>query len=311
MGKVYLAFCVYAENPYGDPAKIAKDPKYAQLFDATLEFGRKMNACFGRISRTVACTGSHIEAFVTHADVAAVRKVYAPHAEIANHTYSHSPIMRIRGLDGLYPRSILSPTEITEELKKTNAILAEVFKQRTFGFSAPCGHPVPLTPKVAQAIKSAGCIYSHSHTRGPGGSFFTPLRSEGKLVQPFRYQNGLPEVPLTGWQDVFNFPEWFRLLHRLRFEKSYPKTEREILAWWTEFLDEAVATSEDRDIALTHMLHPAYMAGIPFIDRWGFRHAPAGYDPALRVLAGALDLAKERDVQIVTVGTLAKFSDRQ
>ncbi|HLC66429.1 MAG TPA: polysaccharide deacetylase family protein [Candidatus Nanoarchaeia archaeon] len=304
MGKVHLAFCIYAENPYGNPTAL-RGEKYTTLFDSALEFGTRLNNCFGNRPRTVACVGSHIEAFVEYTDRATVRKLYARNSEIANHTYSHSAVMPIQGLDQWYPRRILTPQEIRQELQQTATVCRSVFRQHPVGFSAPCGFCKPLKPEIAHAIKAAGCTYSHSFTRGRGGAFFAPLEDQRKLRQPFQYPNGLVEIPLSGWQDVYNFPHWFRWLHRLRFGFSIPKTEQEILSSWNQLLNNALRLPHD--IALSYMLHPAYMAGIPFVDRWGISHRQSGYDPDLTVLAQQLDAAKDRGIKIVPMKDLITF----
>lgn len=309
MPHVHLAFCIYAENPYGNPELLARGKPYCTALDAAVDVGEQINRCFGRIPRTYFCVGSHLEALELRQGRQTVRKIYAPPAaETANHTYSHSTILRVRGLDALYPRKVLDHAGITTELRRTNRILQRLSKRKgPFGFSAPCGYPKPLPLPIAQAIKDAGCWYSHSWTRGSRGSYFSKLKNNDALKQPFRYQNGLVEVPLSGWQDVFNFPWWFNMAHGLWFGKRFPKTEQQILKWWDSFLEEAVRTSEqmDKDIALSFMLHPAYLVGIPFIDRWGKEHITKGYDPQLHVLAQQLDKAKALGVKITTVGEIA------
>ncbi len=313
MAKVVLAFCIYAENPYGDPDLLAKEKPYCSVLDAAVNVGEQLNQCFGNTPRTYFCTGSHLEALELRAGKETVKKIYAPgSAEVANHSYSHAAIAKVKGADELYPRKILTPAQITSELKLTNDILTRVFKRKgPFGFSAPCGFSQPLLPSITQAIANAGCHYSNSWTRGPRGSYFSKITdtsgTKSALRQPLRYANGLVEIPLSGWQDVFNFPTWFNMFHGVLFGKRFPRKEKDILAWWDAFLEEAITVSEQhhKTIALTYMLHPAYLVGIPFIDRWKKEHITKGYDPHLHVLAQQLDKAKASGIRITTAGEIA------
>lgn len=310
MASVQLAFCIYAENPYGDSEKLVEDDRFRAVLDAAVEAGERINHSFGHTPRTYFCTGSHLEVMELYAGKRTVKRLYhPPRTEIGNHTYSHAVLAPVQGLDGFYPRRALTHEQITKELQQTNEILQRIFHcKEPFGFSAPCGYSHPLPLSIAQAIKKGGCSYTHSYTRGPGGSLFSPLKDGNRVFrQPFSYSNGLLEIPLSGWQDVFNFPSWFTTLHRIRFRKKIPRTTQEILHWWRLFLEEAWQASKTvGDIFLTTMLHPSYAAGIPFIDRWGFQHKQQGYDPKLMLLREQLNLAKELGVKLTTMGEIAR-----
>jgi peptidoglycan/xylan/chitin deacetylase (PgdA/CDA1 family) len=315
MAKVRLAFCIYAENPYGDPERLATEPKYRSIIEETLKGMDRINRCFGKTPRTYFCVGSHLEALEQYAGARAVRKAYgAVGVEVANHTYSHVTIQKVHGIDAFYPRTVLTPQQVTAELQQTNAVLRRIFKQRgPFGFSATCGYAKPLDLSVAQAIKAAGCAYSHSWIRGNGGSFFADFHNpDGTLRQPFRYKNRLWEIPHVGWQDVFNWPKWANAIHGMRFGKCWPTSPKGILRWWRTFLVEAITLSEQHgDIALTCMLHPSYIFGIPFIDRWGLVHWWKGYDPKLRALRGKLRIAERLSVDVVQMRKLFGFGEKR
>ena len=179
--------------------------------------------------------------------------------EIADHTYSHNVVKKIESRPDKIP---LTPNQLKVEYENNSSIFEEILKINVpkRGFRTPLGHYRGLNGEFSLLDKmiDAGMTYISSDLRGPDDSLFADLKySDGTLRQPYRYENGLLEIPSIGWQDtVFAQPEYISKFHKL--PDDVPSSYEEILEYYEKLIQDAyeIALKNDRDFFLPLCLHP-------------------------------------------------------
>ena len=179
--------------------------------------------------------------------------------EIADHSYSHEVVKKIESRPDKKP---LSPIQVKEEYSKNSSIFTEILEidvsQR--GFRTPLGHYRGLSGEylLLDKMVEAGMTYISSDLRGPDDSLYADLQYEDeKLRQPYRYENGLLEIPSIGWQDtVFAQPEYVSKFHRL--PDDTPSSYDEIIEYYKKLIQKAykISLENNRDYFLGLCLHP-------------------------------------------------------
>ena len=185
--------------------------------------------------------------------------VQSDSVEIADHSYSHNVVKKIESRPDKIP---LSPKQLKDEFKQNSSIFKEILEidvpQR--GFRTPLGHYRGLNGEYQLLDKmiDAGMTYVSSDLRGPDDSLFADLKNnDKKLRQPYRYENGLLEIPSIGWQDtVFSQPEYISNFHKL--PDDTPHSYEEIMEYYRKLIQKAydISLENNRDYFLGLCLHP-------------------------------------------------------
>ena len=149
--------------------------------------------------------------------------VEAGHA-FGNHTYSHVNV-RAKDIPRLQVTYAAAPwraqgrsalTCIRDELRQTSSAMREVLGVDPVGFRTPGGFVDGLhaVPEVQDLLQDEGFGYASSHfrfpvdptrKRPPAAQLESAMRESLDLLQPYRYPNGLPELPPTGITDIWGF----------------------------------------------------------------------------------------------------------
>ena len=123
------------------------------------------------------------------------------------------------------------------------------------GFRTPLGHTHGLKdfPETVEVISRAGFRYVSSDIRCAKGGIEPPLNDEaGNPRLPYRYPNGLLEVPSHGWHDTAYGGE-----SRTPYFTSPPKTHKEIVDYYQQLIEEAgLLADELGGFSLTLVMHP-------------------------------------------------------
>jgi hypothetical protein len=110
------------------------------------------------------------------------------------------------------------------------------------------------TAWLSTQMKRTHTRYVSSDLRGPGDSLNAPLKEpDGLPRQPYRYENGLLEIPSVGWQDTA-----FSGTSKTPTSETSPRTYKEIMSHYRDILRTArqIALENNRDYFLGLVLHP-------------------------------------------------------
>jgi methionyl-tRNA formyltransferase len=176
--------------------------------------------------------------------------------EIADHSYSHRVMKNITTRPDKEPISL---KEIKEEFEKNTKIFGNTFEltenlQR--GFRTPLGHHNGLQGehKLLNAFKKLNVSYISSDLRDENNSLHPKLfDKENNIRQPYRYENGLLEIPSIGWQDtVFSGTSATTLF------ETPPRNYEEIINYYNLLVSQCKqeAINRGRDIFLGLVMHP-------------------------------------------------------
>ena len=179
--------------------------------------------------------------------------------EIADHSYSHNIV---KAIDNRPDKIPLKPFELRDEFIKNLKIFEEILglQEPVSGFRTPLGHFRGLEDyyELQDTIVKSGIRYVSSDLRGPSDSIFAPLRDEGgNLRQPYRYKNGLLEIPSVGWQDVV-FSQRDYILKFQDLPSNLAQTYEEIITYYEELFSDAkkIVKETNRDFFVGLCLHP-------------------------------------------------------
>ena len=189
------------------------------------------------------------------------QSVNAGHA-LGNHTYSHVNV-RAQEIPQLQVTYAAAPwrahgrsalTCIRDELRQTSSAMREVLGVNPVGFRTPGGFVDGLhsVPAVQELLKDEGFGYASSHFRFPVDPtrkrpqqerLETAMCESLDSLQPYRYPNGLPELPPTGITDIWGF----RYLDMDRWE-------------FIDLLKHGIDHAHDNGQVLTMTFHPPVLA---------------------------------------------------
>jgi len=119
--------------------------------------------------------------------------------DIQQHTYSHILFKE----DKNRRRTPASPLEIKREIQITNSLIKKYLDIDVIGLSVPIGYHNGLKGKIEilKILKNEGIRYVKSDSRGPGNELPAPFIVNGRLKQPYFYENGILELTGQGWHD--------------------------------------------------------------------------------------------------------------
>ncbi len=143
---------------------------------------------------------------------------------IDNHTYTHVNVKAkdIAGLQEVYAaapwRAVgLTPLEvIRREVRQTNEAIEEKLGERPQGFRTPGGFAGGLddVPEVQDVLRDEGFRFAsanyhypvdHTERHQPREELEAAFRASLNVLQPYRYPNGLLEIPLMGITSIWAF----------------------------------------------------------------------------------------------------------
>ena len=212
-----------------------------------------------KIPRTYFLCGNFVESMVYNFGSERIRKAFNPKSklvEIADHSYSHKIVKKIETRPDKIPANL---REIKEEFELNTTLFQNYFPKKniaTRGYRTPLGHKNGLKRefKLLDTLKRLKIKYVSSDLRDSNESLHPKLTTEkGHIRQPYRYENGLLEIPAIGWQDTaFSGTSNTKL-----FEKP-PTNFSEIIDYYHNLFFEAreMAQKKNRDIFLGLVMHP-------------------------------------------------------
>lgn len=129
-----------------------------------------------------------------------IKKLFSKYSiDIQQHTYSHILFKKDK-----YRRKIpASLIEIKREIKITNDLIKKYLEVDVIGLSTPIGFYNGLKDEreILKILKNEGIKFIKSDSRAPGNELPGPFIVNGKLKQPYFYENGLLELTGQGWHD--------------------------------------------------------------------------------------------------------------
>jgi len=119
--------------------------------------------------------------------------------DIQQHTYSHILFKK----DNYRRRMPSSPLEIKHEIEITNNLIKKYLEVDVIGLSAPIGFHNGLKDEkeILKILEKEGIKFIKSDSRGPGNELPGPFIDNGRLKQPYFYENGILELTGQGWHD--------------------------------------------------------------------------------------------------------------
>jgi len=175
--------------------------------------------------------------------------------EIGDHTYSHNIVKPIATRSDKVPSSL---SKIRDEYNINTKLFQEIFNLEipSRGFRAPLGHYNGLIgeDELLDLFKELKIKYISSDLRDKRESLNPSLKNhDGTPRQPYRYHNGLLEIPTMGWQDtVFSGTTKTPL-----FEEA-PTTYEQIISYFNILFENAkkIVTEKNINYFLGLTLHP-------------------------------------------------------
>jgi len=209
------------------------------------------------LPRTYFICGLHLENMCGVFGSAALRDAFDltnSLVEIGDHTYSHSVLKKIPTRPDRIPISV---DQVREEYKRNTAVFKEHLGLEILhrGFRAPLGHFNGLTGEksLLDALLQEGVRYISSDLHGINENLEPSLYTlNGVPRQPYRYPNGLLEIPSMGWQDtVFTGTAKPPIM-------DYPHSYNEIIEYYKNLFTEAhcIAQRTGKDYFLGLVIHP-------------------------------------------------------
>jgi peptidoglycan/xylan/chitin deacetylase (PgdA/CDA1 family) len=175
--------------------------------------------------------------------------------EFADHSYSHNILKKI---DSRPDKTPIPPKQVVEEFRKNTDIFQEILEINipNRGYRAPLGHFGGLEGeyRLLDRLLKVGVTYVSSDLRDENHSLHPKLiMSDRTPRQPYRYENGLLEIPSMGWQDtVFSGTSRSPILEKI------PQSYEEIIEYYKNLFQAAyeISIKSNRDYFLGLVLHP-------------------------------------------------------
>lgn len=211
-----------------------------------------------QIPRTFFLCGQFLESMSFKFGAGAMKCAFqagSPLVEIGDHSYSHDTLAKIVTRPDKKP---MSPKQVAEDYAKMTGIFKELLSVDIpkRGYRTPLGHYHGLVREflLLDKMKSAGVAYVSSDLRDANASLNPQLtEADGTPRQPYRYPNGLLEIPSVGWQDTA-----FHGSSKTSLFEQPPRTYSEIMRFYRGLISGAkkIAINQQRDYFLGLVLHP-------------------------------------------------------
>ncbi|MBM3477055.1 MAG: hypothetical protein FJX75_27625 [Armatimonadetes bacterium] len=222
----------------------------------------------GKLADVAQTLGVRFQWFVLGAaveadDIEYLQRLVAEGHAVGNHTYHHANVkaQRFEDLQVVYNQDparlqgAATPFDvIADEISSTSDLIEHRLGVRPKGFRTPGGFGNGLqdAPAVQDLLKQHGFAYCSSHYDCPLPTekpFEWRVMEQGvgeslRNLQPYRYPNGLLELPMAGISDIHAYR--VRDLDRGEF---------------TRLLEHGVEVAARDDLAFSILMHPAVQAG--------------------------------------------------
>ena len=179
----------------------------------------------------------------------------SPPIEIGDHTYSHNILKRVETRPDKTP---ICTRRVEQEYRRNTKIIWDILgiNAESRGLRVPLGHYHGLQGEynLLDKLKRAGVRYVSSDLRGRGDVLEAPLCLDGGTPrQPYRYENGLLEIPSHGWQDTI-----FSGLSKTPTHEEPPSGYEAVMTYYHGLIAEAaqIAQKWQRDYFLCLVVHP-------------------------------------------------------
>lgn len=175
--------------------------------------------------------------------------------EIGDHGYSHSILKKIPTRPEKKP---ITSSQAAEEFQRNTSVFRSILgidiPHR--GYRAPLGYYQGLSDRktLLNCLLREGVSYISSDLRDSSHSLNPPLKNaDGTLRQPYRYFNGLLEIPSVGWQDTA-----FSGTTKTPLFVSPPVTYNDIIKYYNLLINEATGIANDTQetIFMPLVMHP-------------------------------------------------------
>ena len=246
------------DRPRGSFISSEKGSKMAERKINSIE---RINTILEKLSipRTYFLCGQFAESMANKYGADRIQKAFNPVSklvELCDHSYSHKIMKKIETRHDKIP---ITHSLVKEEFEINTELFQSIFPAVNIekrGFRTPLGHKDGLKGefKLLDTLKRLEIKYVSSDLRDVNNSLHPKLITEdGKIRQPYRYENGLLEIPAIGWQDTA-----FSGTSSTKLFESPPKTFAEIIEYYGQLFNEGKKLSEKigRDIFVGLVLHP-------------------------------------------------------
>ena len=211
------------------------------------------------IPRTYFICGNFVESMINNFGLKRVKNAFnsmSKLVEIGDHSYSHKIVKKINTRPDKLPANF---KEIKEEFQINTNLFQKYFSGQDIvnrGYRTPLGHKNGLKGefKLLDSLKNLKVKYISSDLRDTNDSLHPKLITEnGNIRQPYRYENGLLEIPAIGWQDTA-----FSGTSNTKLFENPPTNILEILTYYQGLFFEANQLSQkiERDVFLGLVMHP-------------------------------------------------------
>ena len=278
------------ERPLGPDAR--KEPEKAKAErDANLGLIARIGNLMDNYNagRTFFILGDYIDLCEEVIGKEYLNQVFQPSnnlVEVGQHTYNHVIVAPIATRPDRVP---VSSDELGEELRKANSSLKRIFNVSVKGLRTPLGHAhkaLENSTDILDIIKDSRLEYISSSLRSNSWEINAPLRN-GEIRQPFKYANGLVEIPSHGWQDSA-----FTGTSKTQGTTDFPTTQEEIINHYKNLFLEAHTLSGEtgKTIYVGMCMHP-----------WAIRK----YDKNLEIISKLLDFSANKGFESVGYGRIS------
>ena len=256
---VKIAFAVINEGPRGDAAV---GPDAYDVLRSGLDNTARLREIFeGHKKRfTFFPAGAWLE-YAAQDENACMDELMNVHGgfPIGNCTYSYKALKPANRCEAM------EEGIIEGDIRKANDIIKQVLGIKPTGFADPRGYSEGFLTdnqrnrKILQILDDLGFKWCNADTRGDYDSpFARPVILEGRWRQPFRYGNGMVEIPSHGWDDTM-----FLRTQPQNVTEKLPQSEAEIIDSFTGLYTDVAGTSAtdglEDTIYLLARLHPGIM----------------------------------------------------
>lgn len=255
--KVYVLLGFDCDRPRGIYAFSSVGKEVAKRkFKSLIETKKELDEL--EIKRSYFIAGMFLESMSTMFGKAEIVDVFSSDkglVELGDHTYHHDIL---KPLPSRPDKKALTHLQLRKEIRLNNAAFQEVFdtEMKGRGLRSPLGYFQGMSGqyKSLDVLQREGIGYISTDLRDENSSLHPKLYDQnGNIRQPYRYENGLLEIPAIGWQDTV-----FTGKSKTPLFEDHPKRFDEIIAYYRSLFKEAhsACLQHNRDIYIGLTLHP-------------------------------------------------------
>jgi methionyl-tRNA formyltransferase len=255
--KVYVMLGFDCDRPRGIYAFSETGSAVAERkFKSLIETKKDLDIL--NIKRSYFIAGQFLESMATMFGKAEMVDVFSGKdglVELGDHTYHHDIL---KPLPSRPDKKALTHIQLRKEIRLNDGAFDRIFgnELKGRGLRSPLGYHKGMHGqyKSLDVLQRAGISYISTDLRDEKSSLHPKLYDENGLIrQPYRYENGLLEIPAIGWQDTV-----FTGKSKTPLFETHPKSFIEIISYYHSLFVEAheACKKYDRDIFIGLTLHP-------------------------------------------------------